>query len=282
MAWEIKGKRVLITGATSGIGRAAAQELVKQGADVVIVGRSAVKTDLVASEIRDKTGRKPEFLLADFASKAAVATLAAGYKKRYGKKLDVLINNAGAYYMKRELSADGLEMTMAVNHFAPFLLTTLLLDCLQSSAPSRIINVSSRLHRGAKLRMDDLNLEKDFSGWTAYANSKLANILFTKELAGRLAGTGVTANALHPGFVSTALSQNNTGFVQVAFGTVQKLFGMSPENGADTIVYLATTPELTMTGGYFDKRRALPPGNQSENKELAAELWKRSEEVMRV
>lgn len=281
MAWDIKGKRVLVTGATSGIGRAAAQELTKQGADVVIVGRNPVKTDLVASEIREKTGRKPEFLLADFASRKAVESLAAGYKKRYGSKLDVLINNAGVYYMKRELSADGFEMTMAVNHLAPFLLTTLLLDCLKASAPSRIINVSSRLHRGAKLNVEDLNLEKGFSGWTAYANSKLANILFTKELAARLEGSGVTANALHPGFVSTGLSHNNDGFVQILFGGLQKLLGMSPENGADTIVYLATTPDLNTTGGYFDKRREQTPGNESNNRDLRIQLWQKSEELMK-
>src|SRR5215207_6225037 len=203
-------KIILITGATNGIGKAAALELAKQGNTVVIVGRNPAKTQATVEEIKQQSGNSAvEGLIADLSSLADVRRLADEFRQRHSR-LDVLINNAGALFAERELTVDGYEMTFAVNHLAYFLLTNLLLDLLKASAPARIVNVASDAHKGMKINFDDLQLEKNYGGMMgpAYGQSKLANILFTYELARRLAGTGVTVNALHPGLVRTGFAGN--------------------------------------------------------------------------
>src|SRR5687768_6952035 len=204
----MNGKICLVTGGTNGIGKSTALELARMGATVVIVGRDAQKTSQVVEEIRAASGNKNvDSLLADLSSQQEVRRLANEFKSKYSH-LHVLLNNAGGFFMRRQLSVDGIEMTFALNHLAYFLLTNLLLDTMKASSPARIINVSSDAHAGGKIAFDNLEGEREYSAST-YGNSKLANILFTVELSRRLEGTGVTVNALHPGFVSTGFGKNN-------------------------------------------------------------------------
>ena len=273
-------KVVLITGATNGIGKAAALALAKQGATVVIVGRSAAKTEETAAEIRQQSGVTVDSFLADLSSMAEVRRLAGEFQQRYSR-LDVLVNNAGAFYAKREVSVDGYEMTFALNHLSYFLLTNLLLDLLKASAPSRIVNVSSDAHRGAKINLEDLQLETGYSAMgPAYGRSKLANILFSYELARRLDGTGVTVNALHPGLVATGFAANNAGLVMQMFRLVTRLFGKTPEQGAETIVHLASSPEVEgVTGKYWSQRKAVDSSEVSYNVDDQKRLWEMSAEM---
>ena len=273
-------KVVLITGATNGIGKAAALALAKQGATVVIVGRSAAKTEETAAEIRQQSGVTVDSFLADLSSMAEVRRLAGEFQQRYSR-LDVLVNNAGAFYAKREVSVDGYEMTFALNHLSYFLLTNLLLDRLKASAPSRIVNVSSDAHRGAKINLEDLQLETSYSAMgPAYGRSKLANILFSYELARRLEGTGVTVNALHPGLVATGFAANNAGLVMQMFRLVTRLFGKTPEQGAETIVHLASSPEVEgVTGKYWSQRKAVDSSEVSYNVDDQKRLWEMSAEM---
>src|SRR6266545_3993807 len=197
----MNGKICLITGGTNGIGKSTAQGLARMGATVVIVGRNAQKTSRVVEEIRAASGNKNvDSLLADLSSQQEVRRLAREFKSKYSR-LHVLLNNAGGFFMRRQLSVDGIEMTFAFNHLAYFLLTNLLLDTVKASAPARIINVSSAAHKSGKIEFDNLQGERSYNGFAAYGNSKLANILFTIELARRLEGTSITVNALHPGMV---------------------------------------------------------------------------------
>ena len=229
----MQGKICLITGGTNGIGKSTAQELARMGATVVIVGRNAQKTAQVVEEIRAASGNKNvDSLLADLSSQQEVRRLADEFKSKYAQ-LHVLLNNAGAVFMQRQLSVDGIEMTFALNHLAYFLLTNLLLDTLKASAPARIINVSSDAHARGKIEFDNLQGERSYSSG-AYGNSKLANILFTMELARRLEGTGVTVNALHPGFVATGFGKNNPGFLMKIIRAAVPLIARSPEKGAET------------------------------------------------
>lgn len=280
----MNGKVVLITGATNGIGKVTAIELARQGATVVIVGRSADKTLATVKEIQQATGHQQQvdYLLADLSSMAQVRRLAADFKKKYSR-LDVLVNNAGATFTTRQETVDGYEMTFATNHLAYFLLTTQLLDLLKASAPSRIVNVSSDAHTIGKIDFDDLHANKSFGmmGFAAYGNSKLANILFTYELARRLEGTGVTVNVLHPGFVATGFGRNNVGFFRGALQLFQRIGGLSPEKGAETIIYLASSPEVEgITGKYWYKRKPLASSTASYNVETARRLWEISEELV--
>src|SRR5712692_8269845 len=209
----MQGKVCLITGGTNGIGKSTAQELARMGATVVIVGRNAQKTAQVVEEIRAASGNNTvDPLLADLSSQQEVRRLASEFKSKYSQ-LHVLLNNAGGTFTTRQLSVDGIEMTFALNHLAYFLLTNLLLDTIIASAPARIINVSSDAHAHGKIEFDNLQGERAFSGTGPYGNSKLANILFTTELARRMEGTGVTANALHPGLTSTGFGKNNPGLL---------------------------------------------------------------------
>lgn len=269
------GKTILVTGATNGIGKAAAEGLAKQGHTVVMVGRSPAKTRATVEEIRQKSGNSAvESLIADLASLADVRRLADEFRQRYAR-LDVLVNNAGVYQATRQESVDGYEMTFAVNHLAYFLLTNLLLDTLKASAPARVVNVASDAHSGAKINFDDLQTVKNFGAMgPAYGQSKLANILFTYELARRLEGTGVTANALHPGLVATGFAANNSGATMRLFRAATRIFGKTPEQGAQTILYLATSPEVEgVSGKYWDKCKAIASSSESYNEVDQKRLW---------
>ena len=224
-------KQVLITGATNGIGLAAAEGLAALGANVAIVGRSKAKTRIASARITAAAGRGPTVatFIADLSSQAAVRRLAAEVLDRY-PKLDVLVNNAGAMYGTRQLTKDGIELTWAVNHLAPFLLSKLLLQRLKESAPARIITTASQAHQGAHIPFDDLNAERSYRGFGRYCETKLANILFTTELARRLAGTGVTANCFHPGLVATGFNHNN-GLLMDLGMTVLRPMSRSPGEG---------------------------------------------------
>ena len=270
---SMKNKVVLITGGTGGIGKETALALVKMGAAVVIVGRNPQKTAAVTDEIRKASGNPTvEYLLGDLAIQADVRRVAQEFRSHHNR-LDVLVNNAGAVFMSREESQDGIEMTFALNHLNYFLLTHLLLDQLKASAPARVINVSSAAHMGGKMNFDDLELRHTYNGWKAYSQSKLANVLFTYELARRLKGSGVTANALHPGFVATNFGKSNGGVFQPFFRLAQ-IAAISPHAGAQTSVYLASSPEVEgVTGQYFDKKKAVNSSALSHNAEDAQRLW---------
>ena len=270
----MEGKTVLITGATSGIGKEMARALVERGAHVVIVGRDPDKTERVQKELSTKGG--VEAMIADLSSMSAVRRLAADFKRAHSR-LDVLINNAGGIFGKRTVTPEGLELTFAVNHMAYFILTLELLDVLKASAPARIISVSSGAHASADLDLDDLQLEQRYSQQRAYGNSKLANLLFTFELARRLEGTGVTANALHPGVVSTGFGRSGSPLVRVIVFLIRP-FMLSAKKGADTGVYLATSDEVAeVTGRYFYQRKPVTPTRAARDVELARAFWERSE-----
>jgi NAD(P)-dependent dehydrogenase (short-subunit alcohol dehydrogenase family) len=214
-----------------------------------------------------------EYLLGDFASQAAVRHMAAQYQERYDR-LDVLINNAGAFFLRRGETEDGIERTFAVNHLAPFLLTLLLLDTLKASAPARIVNVSSEAHEGARLDLDDVQLRHGYTGMKAYGRSKLANLYFTYELARRLQGSGVTVNALHPGFVATNLGADNFPLVGRLAKALVNLFARDVAKGAQTSIYLACAPEVTgVTGKYFVDCEPVASSPVSYDREAARRLW---------
>ena len=273
------GKICLVTGATSGIGLITARALAQQGATVVLVGRNPERGAVTVSRIQQETGNPHvELLLADLATQAQVRQVAAEFQRRF-PRLDVLLNNAGALFARRGLSVDGIEMTMALNHLAYFLLTSLLLDVLVASAPARIVNVSSDAHRGAQFDFADPQGVRRYSGWRAYGQSKLANLLFTYELARRLKDTGVTANAVHPGFVATGFGHNNRG----AFAWLIRLaqcFALSPEQGAETLIYLATSGAVEgVTGRYYVKQRPVASSRVSYDQAAAQRLWQLSAEL---
>ena len=276
----MEGKTCLITGGSDGIGYAAARELARMGARVVIVGRNAAKTDDAVQRITAETGNPAvDRLLADLSSQREVRRLAAEALQRL-PRLDVLLNNAGAIFLSNQRSVDGLEMTFALNHIGYFLLTTLLLDRLRESAPSRIINVSSSSHGSpGRFRLEDLPKPGSNRGYRAYGRSKLCNILFTYELARRLEGENITVNALHPGLVQTNIARNNG-----LLGRVVNFFigarGMDADKGAETLVYLASSPQVEgVTGRFFVDCRAVPSSALSYDTELAARLWDMSESL---
>lgn len=274
------GKTVLITGATNGIGKAAAHALAKQDAHVLIVGRNPQKCAETVAEIQRSTGNQAvEALTADLSSLAEVRRL-ADQVKATSPRLHVLLNNAGAYYNARQNSADGYEMSFALNHLSYFYLTVLLLDLLKASAPARVINVSSGAHMFAKLNLTDPHDPKNYNGFRIYGETKLANVVFTYALARRLQGTGVTANAMHPGLVRTGFGHNNSGLITRIFGVLQR-FGLTPEQGADTAVYLASSPDVEgVTGKYFIKRRATASSRASYDQQAGEALWALSERLI--
>jgi retinol dehydrogenase-14 len=273
----MEGKVVLITGGTSGIGRAAATALAAMGAEVAVTGRSRQRGEAAVEEIRDTSGNeRVSLMLADLAVQTEVRGLAEEFRERYDR-LDVLVNNAGIIQSKRTETPDGLELTLAVNHLAPFLLTNLLLDLLKESAPSRIITASSEARRGAQIDFEDLQSERRYRAFKVYGMTKLANILFTYELAERLEGTGVVANCLHPGGVNTNFGANNRSFGTLLFRAF-KPFMRTPEQGADTIVYLAISPEAgKMTGRYLTDRKVVASFNEPHDEATQKRLWEVSE-----
>jgi NAD(P)-dependent dehydrogenase (short-subunit alcohol dehydrogenase family) len=268
----IRGKTCMITGATSGIGRASALELGRMGARLVLVCRNRQRGEELMREISRGGISAVELMVADLESQAQVRKLAADFLASK-QPLHVLMNNAGVFNLKRELTSDGLEAVFAVNHLAYFALTLLLLDRIKESAPARIINISSDLHKRATIKFDDLGGERSFGGMSSYGQSKLANVLFTYELARRLAGTGVTVNCVHPGAVATNLANHN-GTLMSAAWKLAGTFMKSPENGARTQIYLASSPEVTgVTGKYFIDSRPVASSDESYDENVARRLW---------
>jgi NAD(P)-dependent dehydrogenase (short-subunit alcohol dehydrogenase family) len=277
------GKICLVTGATSGIGEATALALARQGAITIVVGRNPKKSEKVVSRIKAKTGNTSvEYLIGDLSSQKDIRQLSEEFKRRY-RRLDVLINNAGGKFVARRLTVDGCEWTFAVNHLAYFLLTNLLLDRLRESEKGRIINVASGSHRDVSgIDFDDLQSEKEYVGKRAYAQSKLANILFTYELARRVEGSGLTANALHPGGVITNFCKNNGWISWLKHVTAHLLARnlVGPAEGAKTCVYLATSPDVEgVTGKYFSNLQPIRSSNASYDKEASVRLWNVSLEL---
>ena len=264
----------IVTGGTSGIGWHTARALAKRGDTVILMGRNPDRCnaarDRILAEFPDAM---VDTRLADFASLAQVDALASGIITDYNR-VDVLVNNAGGFYSTRQLSQDGFELTWATNHLAPFLLTHRLLPLLRASAPSRIVTVSSAAHISTSINFDDLQAERSYSGLRAYAQSKLANILFTYEVAHRLADSDVTANALHPGFVATGFGSNNTGMFMALNGLLAKFFAISPEAGAQTSIALAMDPTLSQsTGLYFSQAKPVASSRASYDVTSRRRLW---------
>ena len=277
---EMSGRICLITGATAGIGLVTARELAGRGATVAMVGRNETKTRAAVEAIRQQTGNSEvDYLLADLSSQAAVRGVADAFQRRYGA-LHVLFNNAGAVFMRRQVTADGLELTFALNHLAPFLLTNLLLDTLRASAPARVVTVGSVAHTGAHIPFDDLQQTKGrYSPFGVYGQTKLANIMFTYALARRLEGSGVTANTLHPGFVASNFARNNGPMMNVAM-SLGRPFAINVEKGAETSIYLASSPEVAAVNGqYFYKCK--PKRSSQASYDVAAQerLWQVSEQL---
>lgn len=272
------GKTVVITGATNGIGRAAAIALGGMGARLILVCRDRPRGQAVVSEI-EALGAKADLVLADLAEFAPVRA-AAAQVLRLCPRIDVLVNNAGAIFQERSVTADGFERTFALNHLSYFLLTRLLLDRIKGSAPARIVNVASRAHWRAKaVDLDDLTGERDYSSWRRYGESKLANILFTRELSRRLAGTGVTANCLHPGVVATGFGRNSKGLINLMVRMAAP-FLVTPEKGAETIVYLASSTEAAgVSGKYFVRCAPARTTAAAQDDDAARRLWELSERV---
>jgi NAD(P)-dependent dehydrogenase (short-subunit alcohol dehydrogenase family) len=278
---NLGGKTALVTGATNGIGLVTARELARMGATVVVAGRNPEKTERVVNEIRAATGNeRVNKAVADLSALDDIREMADAFKTRYDR-LDILVNNAGAIFNKRQESPDGYELTFALNHLGYFLLTNLLLDLLKASAPARIVSVSSGAHHFARggMRWHDLQFRDGYSATGAYGQSKLANIMFTHELARRLEGTGVTANAMHPGFVASGFGRNNSGIMDFFYRLIAPL-ARTPERGADTIIYLAAAPEVAgVTGEYFEDRKPASLSKAAQDPEAAARLWAISEQM---
>lgn len=280
---RMQGKTCVITGATSGIGRAAAEQLAQMGARIVVVARSRTRGEATIDRLRAIAPElKHAVHYADLSHLAEVKAVGAQIAAE-NPCIDVLINNAGTVFSARHVTVDGLEETFAVNHVAAFILTLALRDSLFAAAPARVITVSSTMHRRAALDFSDLQFTRGYSGVTAYERSKLCNILFTRELARRWAGGGVTANALHPGLVATRMANRSGGLITPAFRVIKALFGLSPQHGAQTSVYLASSPDVAgITGGYFERCRQVPPSRNAENDEDAGRLWAETAKITEI
>jgi retinol dehydrogenase-14 len=272
-ASSMTGKTVVVTGGTSGIGRATATGLAALGARVAITGRERERGEQAAREIRISTGADVDVFIADLSSQAQVRRLAGELLAAY-RRIDVLVNNAGGFWSTRHVTADGLEQTFALNHLAPFLLTSLLLDRLEQSAPARVVTVSSGAHSMGQIDFDDLQGEHSYSGQRAYNQSKLANVLFTYQLARRLRAGEVTANTLHPGVVRTSFGAEDPGAVQRLLVPFVRPFFKSPAQGAATSIHLASSADLAaVTGQYFVKGRPARSSKASYDEAAAARLW---------
>ncbi|MBK7976008.1 MAG: SDR family oxidoreductase [Deltaproteobacteria bacterium] len=267
----MNGKVCLITGANAGIGRETAIGLAKLGARIVMVCRDRTKGELAREEIQQLSGNgNVELIVADLSSQSAVRAAAAEFQ-RHHDRLDVLINNAGGYIKRRQLTTDGIETQLAVNHLAPFLLTTLLLELLKKSAPARIVNVASEGHRAAWLRFDNLQGERFWNGWLQYCNTKLMNLLFTRELSHKLVGTGVTANACHPGVVRSNFARSEVPSWAMDIGAI---FMIPPSEGARTSIFLASDPAGEKNSGlYWVRRKKAAPAAKALDDDTARSLW---------
>ena len=273
------GKVCIVTGATSGIGLHTALQLAATGARLVLVGRDPARGAAALAQLkRQSPDASVDIHYADLARMDHVREL--GEKLAALPRVDVLINNAGAAFWRQQFSAYGLERTFALNHMAYFLLTALLRARIVACAPARIVNVASDAHRGVTLDFDDLMGERGYHGYRAYQRSKLCNVLFTRELARRLEGTGVTANCLHPGFVASRIGDENAGPIRLGFGIAKRLFAIPPERGAATSVYLATSPEVAgKTGGYYEKCALVTPSRPARDDAAARRLWQESARI---
>ena len=280
----MQDKLVLITGATNGIGKEAARQIALKGAKVIIAGRSQAKLNTTIAELKQLTGnQKIDGLLADLSTLSGMRQLAEQFLSRYDR-LDVLLNNAGALFTERNVTVDGYEQTLALNHLSYFVVTNLLLDVLKASAPARIVNVASDVHYGGSMDFDDLHLANGYAPLKAYGQSKLANVMFSYALAERLRGFDVTVNALHPGVVQSGFGKNNTSIVGrvtgIAVGLMQRMRGVDVTAGADTAVYLACSPEVEgITGKYWEKRKQKESSAESLDSIAWEKLWDKSLEM---
>jgi len=275
---DMSGKTCMITGANSGIGKATAMALAGMGADLVLVCRDRERGETAVSEISKQGGGTTELLIADLGSQKQVRKVAAEFLST-SRPLHVLVNNAGVALSERTETEDGIESTFAINHLGPFLLTKLLLDRIKESAASRIVTVASVAHKFSDLDFDDINSTKRYRGMRVYGNSKLANILFTRELAKRLEGTGVTANAAHPGAVASNFGRNNPGFMGRMI-KVMAPFMRTPDKGAQTSIYLAASPQVEgVTGKYFANSKEKEPSKAATSDANAKRLWEISQQM---
>ena len=282
MANEMSGKVVLITGATEGIGKAAAVELAKQGATVAIVGRSKDKSERVLAEVKAASGSdKVELFLADLSRLSDVRALATAFRAKHDR-LDVLANNAGAVFNTYQISSDNFEMTFALNHLGYFLLTHLLLDLLKKTPGARVVSTSSDAHLSGKINLETIATRPNRdSGFGSYGDSKLANILFTRELKRKLEGSGVTANCFHPGVVRTGFGLNNKGIMAAGIKLLGPLFFRTPEKGAETLVWLASSPEAaSFNGEYFHDKKVSRISKRAQDDAMAGQLWQLSEKLV--
>ena len=277
---DLSGKTIIVTGANSGIGKFAPRGLARMGASVIMVARSRERGEKALKELQTATASNSvRLMLCDLSSQVSIREFAAAFESE-NDRLDVLLNNAGSNYFKRHESVDGLELTFALNHMGYFVMTNLLLNIIKASAPARIVNVSSDEHRVDRIAFDDLQREQDY-GTNVYAETKLMNVLFTYELARRLEGTGVTVNTMHPGFSRTNFGRRDNGFLGKFFVPVASLFGRSPERGAETATYLASSPEVDgVTGKYFVDKQAVPSVDLSYDEAVQARMWEASEAAL--
>ena len=268
----MQGKTVVVTGGTSGIGEVAALDLAKKGARIVLVARDKARGEATLAKVR-AAGASGAVVYGDLSTIAEMKRV-AGEIAAGESRIDVLINNAGAMFTSRQTTADGLEKTFAVNHMAYFVVTNALLPKLKATPGARIVSTASDAHKGAKLDFGDLQSEKNYSGFSVYGESKLCNILFTRELAKRLAGSGVTTNCLHPGFVATRFGDNSGGLTSVLIRIAKPLAALSPEKGAETIIYLASSPAVEgKSGGYYYRSAPAMPTKEAQNDADAKRLW---------
>jgi NAD(P)-dependent dehydrogenase (short-subunit alcohol dehydrogenase family) len=277
----MQGKVCLVTGATQGIGKATALGLAQQGAEVVIVGRDAAKTEAVAQELKQQSGNENiGTLVADLSVMSEVRKLAQQFRSNHSA-LHVLVNNAGGVFMERKVTRDGFEYTLGLNHFAYFVLTQELLPLLEQTGHARVVSLSSEAQSAGKINFDDLQLEKNYSGLGAYCQSKLANVMFTYELSRRLASkhATVTANCVHPGGVATGFGKNNRGVFGFLMRTIAPFVLITPEKGADTAVYLASSPEVEGVSGKYFVKRKVKKTNPLSYDEACQRLWELSEKL---
>jgi len=280
---DLTGKTVLITGATSGIGLQTSVRLAQLGASLVMVGRDPAKTAAKVDEVRKRSrAASVESLLCDFSSQERIRALAEEFRAGH-ERLHILVNNAGAVFANRTLTGDGIEATFALNHLGYFLLTQLLLDLLVKSAPARVINVASAAHYRGTMDFDDLGFERGYKIMRAYSRSKLANVLFTRELATRLEGTGVTVNSLHPGSVATNIWNGAPRWMRPIINILARFFMLTPAQGADAVVYLAVSPEVEgKTGLYFENNHPKTPSVLASDSSVAKQLWERSSKLVKI